>query len=393
MTQQKTPSPQDTILTNEATHDVTRTRLEEHLPFDAHGYKVTNEVLQDILVHAAVTGSSIQASCQDLDLKLSPNSVREQLNRQLQPDKLSELEAGVNAALQAQLPRRVRRDAQELAVDWHDQPFYGEEDELTSRGAAKAGTTRFYRVMTAYLLRDGVRFTLAFCFVQAEEDKEAVLRRLFDYLLQAKIKLKRLWFDKGFASILVYRLLRDYKFTAVIACPARGKEDGEGTKALCRGRKGYHSTHTFEHPENGKCTVPVTVVRTWSEDKEGQRQWTYLLFVQLGKKLRPSRVRRGYRSRFGIESSYRCMRSVKGMTTTKNPLLRGLFIALSFILLNVWLYLRFLFCQVPQRGRGGRPLAKKHFQLLRFALFLRNAIEQLYGVVTAIPATAPPIGV
>lgn len=78
--------------------------------------------------------------------------------------------------------------------------------------------------------------------------------------------------------------------------------------------------------------------------------------MQLGTSLPPGKTREGYRLRFGIESSYRSMLEVKAKTNTTNPALQLLFLAVGFILVNVWLLLRFLFCQIPQRGRRGRPL-------------------------------------
>jgi hypothetical protein len=50
----------------------------------------------------------------------------------------------------------VRRHAQEVAIDYHDRPYYGKVPQaqgLWVRGHAKAGTTRFYRIATAYLRR------------------------------------------------------------------------------------------------------------------------------------------------------------------------------------------------------------------------------------------------
>jgi putative transposase len=207
------------------------------------------------------------------------------------------------------------------------------------------------------------------------------------------VKVKRLWLDKGFAGILVYRFLQQEKLAAVIVCPIRGKAGGSGTRALCKGKASYHSSHTFRSRMYGACTVPVTVVRTWSLSRQGTRRWTYLMFVQLGSPLAPQKLRGEYRLRFGVESSYRCMREVKGKTSTRNPAVRFLFMALAFILVNLWVLLRFLFCQLPQRGRRGRPLDESRFRLGRFASFLRLAIERRYGVVTAISAIAPPIGV
>jgi hypothetical protein len=299
----------------------------------------------------------------------------------------------VNHALQAELPRKARRAAAEVAVDLHDQPFYGQEDELTCRGEAKAGTTRCYRVASAYLLCEGVRFTLGLVFVRPQSSQAEVLSRVLAYIEQAALSVKRLWLDKGFAGISVYRLLGQRGINAVIACPIRGKLRGSGTRALCQGKASYHSTHIFRHPEYGDCKVPVTVVRSWSLTRQGTRRWSYLVFVQLGSSLAPSRVRAEYRLRFGVESSYRCMRTVKGKTSTRNPAVRLLLMALAFILVNLWVLLRFLFCQLPQRGRRGRPLDEQRFRLGRFASFLRLAIERRYGVVTAIEATALPIGV
>jgi hypothetical protein len=339
-----------------------------------------------------VNNKTIEASCQDLVPEVSSNAVREQLHKHLNGDNIEELEKGINSMLQARLPRRARRGRFEIAVDLHDQPFYGQDDEWVCRGEAKAGTTRCYRVATAYLICQGVRFTLGVKFVRPEHDKAELLKRLLEQVEQAGVKMKRLWCDKGFAGISVYRFLLDKRVHATIACPIRGKLEGKGTRSLCRGKKSYHTQHSFHNPKYGSETVPLTVVRTWSL-RNHKRRSSWLLFVQLGHALPPRQVREGYRLRFGVESSYRCMREVKGKTTSKSPALRFLFMALGFILVNMWIALRFLFCQIPKQGRCGRPLDEKRFRLSRFAAFLRRAIERRYEVVTSISAIAPPIGV
>jgi putative transposase len=390
---QSTPSLEGTILNDEMTRALTIERLQSHLALEIEGYKASSELIHEIAIHAAVTGRLIEASCQELEVDIGANRVREHLNACLAPERLTELEAKANAALQEGLPRKVRRAAGELAIDLHDQPYYGKDDELTCRGEAKAGTTRCYRVATAYLLHEGVRFTLALLFVRPEYSMAEILEKLLARLESASLTVKRLWLDKGFASIPVYRLLEKRELKAVIACPIRGKPTGQGTRALCKGKAGYPTHHTFRSSKYGSYQVPLTIVRTWSMTRQGKRRWTYLAFVQLGTSLAPSRVRASYRLRFGVESSYRCMRSVKAKTSTRNPAVRLFFMALAFILVNLWILLRFRFCQIPQRGRSGRPLDEARFRLGRFASFLQQAIERYLGIVTAISATAPPIGV
>ena len=62
--------------------------------------------------------------------------------------------------------------------------------------------------------------------------------------------------------------------------------------------------------------------------------------------------------------------------------------ALAFILLNVWVHLRWLYTQIPHRGR--RPLAFARFRLARFAQFLRQALDGQYHLVNTLVAVARP---
>jgi hypothetical protein len=65
--------------------------------------------------------------------------------------------------------------------------------------------------------------------------------------------------------------------------------------------------------------------------------------------------------------------------------------SLGFLLVNLWLELRWWFCQVKHQGR--RQLAFKRLRLQRMIGFLNRAIEHLYGVVSFIVAEVPPLGV
>ncbi len=284
-------------------------------------------------------------------------------------------------------------------LDLHDQPYYGKEDELTCRGEAKAGTTRFYRVATCYLIHQGVRFTLGLVFVRPGQSNAEAVRSLLGYVGLTGVRIKRVWLDKGFAGMLVYRLLEDEGVSATIACPIRGKPNGSGTRALCHGKASYHTQHSFKHPKRGRYTARLTVTRSWSLDRQGKRRWTWLLFVQLGSALPPHKTRAGYRFRFGIESSYRSMLEVKAKTSTTNPALRLLFIALAFDQRESCGYSRqrldaaaLPLLPNPAAGPQG-ALDEARFRLSRFKAFVRRAIEQHYGVVSAIVATASPLGV
>jgi hypothetical protein len=195
--------------------------------------------------------------------------------------------------------------------------------------------------------------------------------------------------DKGFESVAVMAYLTRQGQAALIACSIRGTTGG--TRALCQGHKSYATTPTFKSPQGGDCPASLLVCRVFTTARRTGRhgrQAAWLVFVQIQLALSPRYARHLYRSRFGIETSYRCEGQVRGWTTAKNPAYRFVLLALAFVLLNVWVHLRWLFTQVPQRG--GRWLDTQRFQLPRFVKFLQRALAAWYGCVRTITAPALP---
>jgi IS4 transposase len=163
---------------------------------------------------------------------------------------------------------------------------------------------------------------------------------------------------------------------------------------LCQGRRSQRTQHTFRSQEYGEFTAEVAVVYTLISHrrrKRGKPRLRYLLYVVFKcADLSFAQIRRLYRRRFGIEASYRCMRQVRARTTSRNPALRFLLIALGFILVNLWQELRWRFCRV--RTKDGYELDPKRFKLQRMANFLSHAIEAIYGGVFFIEAQVEPQG-
>ena len=176
---------------------------------------------------------------------------------------------------------------------------------------------------------------------------------------------------------------------ALNACTIRGKTSG--TRALCQGRCSYRTQHTFHSPGAAAFTAKLAVCRVFTTAKRTgrrQREAGWMIFILIHLDWTPRQARRQYRRRFGIETSYRCAGQVRGWTTSPNPAYRFLLIALSFVLLNVWVHLRWLFTQV--RRRGGRWLNTKLFQLNRLVKFIVRALERSYGCQHVIFAPAAP---
>lgn len=357
---------------------------QEHLPFAADGYICSSEMIYDVLMKAATEGISIDAACRDLEQSVTGNTLRDVLNEQMSVAQLRQHEAEINAALAARIPEQIRARRLEAAIDEHDEPFYGKTPALrayTCRSRAKQGTTRFFRIVSAYVIYRQMRLTLAVTFVLPEDKTVAVVSRLHQRLQALGLCIKVLYLDRGFCSGPVIAYLRKEKQPAILACTIRGKEGG--TRQLCQGRKSYRTTYTF----TDGTMVDMAVVATLVPDKHKKRRRKWQLFVVLGLDWQPQKIYQRYRSRFGIESSYRILRRVRIKTTSRNPAFRFFVLGFALLVVNLWAFLRWFVARVP--GRGPHRLDPVRFQFQAFVSLLRRAIEQCLGAVMTVPCTTP----
>jgi putative transposase len=314
------------------------------------------------------------------------NTILEQLKEQFDVGDLWGQEVQLNQALVRQIPDKMPRGGLEIAIDFHDEPFYGKSAELRSytvRDRAKKGTTRFYRIASAYVIWRQVRLTLAVTYVLPEQDTVSVVKTLLQRVNKLNFHATVLYLDKGFCCGEVIQYLQERKQAAILACPIRGKDGG--TKALCKGRKSYRTTHTF----TDGTTTDMVLVATLPKQRGGKRKRKWLAYVVLFlPDWTPKQVKRAYRRRFGIECSYRQLRRLRIITNSRNPAFRFFVLGFGLLLVTIWAHLRWVFCRVKGRGRPRIDEARMRLQL--FIGMLRRAVEQLYGVIMVIPTHHPP---
>ena len=121
-----------------------------------HGWKCSAEIVLGITLRAAARCISINAACRDLAKAPSDQAVLTALDEGL-PKKLLVLERRLNDALIAPLPRRMRRRAWNVAIDWHLQPYYGEPFQSRNElyyGKPKQGTANFHAYRCALAIAD-----------------------------------------------------------------------------------------------------------------------------------------------------------------------------------------------------------------------------------------------
>lgn len=372
-----------TSLTSQRVLDDTTSILQSHLSLQATGYRCQTADLWRVLLSAMTRTRSIESTCTALAGAPHPNTIRGYLARHWTPAAIPQLEAQSNVALRATIPDWVTTTPVEVAIDTHDCPFYGQipagDDTWVCRGKMRAGTNAHYRCATLAVLARHTRITVALTFVQPGETMAALVERLLAQTKAAGIAIKCLYADKGFCSVGVFQVLQAATIPAIIAVPLR--RPGIGDHA--HGPESHWVTHTFTNPTAGQATVRVAVVRTYTKRRSGRYELRWCLFACLHVRDSLIGVRRRYRRRFGIESIYRQLESLRIRTTATNPALRLMLIALGLILINVWVWCHWTYFRVA--GRGPRRVDQTVLRLHGFLGFIQYAVLQAYRTLPAIP--------
>ena len=94
-------------------------------------------------------------------------------------------------------------------------------------------------------------------------------------------------------------------------------------------------------------------------------------------------IRATYRGRFGIESSYRQVHQARIRTSSRNPVLRLLFVGVALVLRNVWGWVHAEVIAVPRRG--AKPLRLQSLRLARLLLWLLLEVAHHYRLLRNVP--------
>jgi hypothetical protein len=359
---------------------------QKHLRLRGHGPKCTASRLWAVLFYAACRISSIAAACQALVRAPSDTAVHDALLATL-PDS-AELQRRVNRALQGDLPKALRRRRQPLAIDLHLVPYHGlplRDLREIYRSQAKSGTCSFHAYATAYVIRRGLRFTVALTWVQRGEALQDVIRRLLQHAAKAAVRPHYLLLDRGFCSVAVLRYLQAARYAFLMPLPLRGRQvdhpnGPSGSRVFATWKRSGWSRYTLTDAQKRTATVAVCVKCRNLRGERGKCGRQALVYAY-GGGLRPGSyqwVKETYRSRFAIETTYRQLGQARIRTCTRDPLLRLLYVAVALLLRNVWVWLHWQ--ALADRRGGARQVDTNRLTFRTLLLWLQHWAEAYLGV-------------
>lgn len=383
------------IMTPKVIYSYAATLIQAHLTWTDHGPKCTASRLLQLLFYAAAHLCSIAAACQRLRDAPSDQAVRDALVALCPSAEV--LEAQLNASFAAQLPKTVKRRRWRLAIDLTLRPYHGQAHRQAKevyRSQAKQGTTHFHAYATCYLVKRGRRYTVALTRVEQGERLVTVLKRLLRRAAQVGIRANVLLLDRGFYSVEVIRYLQAAHYPFILPVVMRGRkashpQGASGTRVFARQRRSGWASHTLQNAAKRKAHVKICIhCRNWQGvRKRHGRQTLVYAFWGLAPKT-TAWVFQLYRQRFGIETRYRQINEACIKTTTRNPVLRLLFVGIALLLRNLWVWVHWTCLASPRRG--GRQLNPEKLRFKTLVLWLGHLAEQVFGINDFIIVERPP---
>jgi hypothetical protein len=368
---------------------------QKHLRLADHGPKCTARLLWVLLFYAAARITSLAAACKALRDAPGDTAVHDALLATL--PETHELQRRVNRALQGDLPKALRRRRQPLAIDLHLVPYHGEPlRDLAEvyRSQAKSGTCSFHAYATAYVIRKGLRFTVALTGVQRGEPLQEVIRRLLAQAARAGVRPRYLLLDRGFCSVAVLRYLQAGRRPFLMPLTLRGRKPDHpkgpsSSRVFQTYKRSGWSRYTLTDAHKRTATVAICVKCRNLRGERGKHGREALVYAY-GGGLAPGSydwVKETYRSRFAIEATYRQLGQARIRTSTRDPLLRLLYVAVALILRNVWVWLHWQV--LAERRRGGRRVDTNRLPFRALLLWLQHAAEASLGVCDEIHTKYP----
>jgi len=344
----------------------------------------TAEVLWSIVLRAAAQMISIYAACLDLANGPSDQAVFDTLEAGL-PKTLPVLERRLNEALTNYLPRSMRRRAWYVAIDWHLVPYYGEPHRSKNElyyGKPRQGTKHFHAYATACIVVHGQRYTLALSWVRRHETTVTALKRLIARIRILGLKIKALLMDRAFFNVPVTTYLKEERLPFLMPVMFRGRKPKRGKPPT--GLRWIEKQHAGRYPhtlKNGRRQVPITVIVAYRSYKKGKRRIKQkLLFGAWRVGGDPQFIRNLYRTRFGIEASYRQLRQARIYTCTRKPHLRLVFIGIALLLRNLWVWIHAE--QLGERQDHHRVVCLERLRFKRMLQWLVKTVETVLLAVS-----------
>lgn len=237
-----------------------------------------------------------------------------------------------------------------LAIDFHDDRYYGNKDDEGVVGTKpERGTCYAFRIATIEIVMQGCRFTLAELpfkkGMKPADIVEYLIRRTWKY-----VKIREVLLDGGFYDSDVIERLKRLNVNYII----RADKSKRLNKRLIRrqSRRNYEFAMQIHikraNKDRGYRTswtvgkrAETTLVAFYANKKNGKKKEWHAWVTNIDKS--PRVIQKIYKRRWGIETGYRVKGDFQANTCSKNFTVRVMYSLLAICLYNLWVLVNLLY--------------------------------------------------
>lgn len=219
---------------------------------------------------------------------------------------------------------RLLREPVVCAVDYTKIPYYGEFNRYVVRSKHKDGTSQFYQYAAMSIVEDGLRLCIYSRPVTLLDSKADVVRELIEASRRRGVRIRYLLLDRAFFTVECINLLKSmgirFIMPAVKNERVRKAMESAAEKAL---------EFSIHDSDGGEASFTMPLHR--------REDGVILAFAtNIDDPSILDAIPEEYRRRWGIETSFRKVKGVYGMTTSPSPAIRMLYFMTAMILYNIW---------------------------------------------------------
>ena len=224
----------------------------------------------------------------------------------------------------------IKNKVHDIAIDFHDKPYYGTKDTLCVRGIKpKNGTSWGYSFCTLDII-GSPKLTLDVIEINGlSKDYSTLIVSLFGRVEKMGVKVGTVYMDREFFNRKIISKMDEHKLDFVIAAKSNKKIKSILEKHI---KENGNTSTVFEYQfkEGGP---NFNIIAIQDQVKE------YILFAT-NKKVGlidtfTKQIPEEYRKRWNIETGYRVKNDFKIRTCSKSPVARTLFFVIQCIMYNI----------------------------------------------------------
>jgi len=358
----------DTVLTASDLEILAEGLLEEIPIPGVEATAFDSGIIRRTLLQAAVDQKSIKAVTDTTRGTYSDDYTLAQLHT-VPP---GELEAVVNDLLVQQAAMILGPGPRIICLDFVDIHYHGcphaEAGELCHT-TPRDGTSKCHRYLAGFVLCRAKPLIVAVTPVRGDDPKSDAVERLLDHVAALPFDIAGLLADRGFYNGASIERL---DAAAPVALPVirRGKQMAEKLDTTVS----YWTEYVMYEGSERELRFPLAVCVSYQQGNRGKHGLLVRAYVACDLADRtPKEVEALYQKRSAIETAFRTMREARARTSTTDPVVRLLFVLVSFLLRNLWLIVRWGVLATPRRGGRALPV---WFRFEVFREWIDHALDE-----------------